>query len=349
MRIGYKLFAEGYPPKELVRQAVAAEEAGFDFVEISDHFHPWLYDHGHSAFAWSVLAAIAARTERIGLATGVTCPSIRYHPAIVAQAAATTAVLSDGRFMLGVGAGEQLNEHIVGRGWPAVTERHEMLPRGARDHPPALVGRLSVLRGQAPEARGRAHLRPARVAAPDRGRDRRAAAARGSPRSSATRSSPPIRIPVSSTPTSAPAGRGRSTPRSRSPGPRTSEAAASRRTRCSGSGCSGWKVLAELPNPVNFEAAAEFIDVDDVREVFACGPDADRHLEVAKEFAEAGFDHLALVNAGPDPDGFFEFFAGRARRAAARAGLARPSRPGPASSAIRRVTARAKTSVSAPR
>ena len=81
MKVGYKLFAEGYGPQELLRQAVAAERAGFDFVEVSDHFHPWLYDHGHSAFVWSLLGSIATATDRIGLATGVTCPSIRYHPA----------------------------------------------------------------------------------------------------------------------------------------------------------------------------------------------------------------------------------------------------------------------------
>ena len=127
MRIGYKLFAEVFSPQELVAQAVRAEEAGFDFVEISDHYHPWLFSHDHSGFAWSVLGAIAARTGRIELATGVTCPFLRYHPAVIAQAAATTALLSDGRFTLGVGAGERLNEHVVGRGWPAAGVRHEML------------------------------------------------------------------------------------------------------------------------------------------------------------------------------------------------------------------------------
>jgi G6PDH family F420-dependent oxidoreductase len=127
VKIGYKLFAEAFSPQDLVTQAVRAEQAGFDFVEISDHYHPWLDSHEHSGFAWSILGAIAARTERIELATGVTCPFLRYHPAIVAQAAATTALLCDGRFTLGVGAGERLNEHVVGRGWPAVGVRHELL------------------------------------------------------------------------------------------------------------------------------------------------------------------------------------------------------------------------------
>src|SRR5689334_19051761 len=127
MRFGYKLSAEGFGPDELIRQAVRAEEVGFDLVEISDHYHPWLDVQGHSPFAWTVLGAIAARTERIGLATGVTCPSVRYHPAIIAQAAATLAIVSGDRFTLGVGAGERLNEHVVGRGFPAVRQRHELL------------------------------------------------------------------------------------------------------------------------------------------------------------------------------------------------------------------------------
>ena len=127
MKLGYKLIAEAYSPQEMVRQAVRAEEAGFDFVEISDHFHPWFDSQDHSGFAWSILAAAAMCTERMGLATGVTCPFIRYHPAVMAQAAATTALLSEDRFTFGVGAGERLNEHVVGRGWPAVRARHEML------------------------------------------------------------------------------------------------------------------------------------------------------------------------------------------------------------------------------
>src|SRR3954471_6555888 len=127
MKYGYKLSAEGFGPKELIRQAVRAEQAGFDFVEISDHYHPWLDVQGHSPFAWSVLGAIAARTTRLGLATGVTCPTVRYHPAIIAQAAATLAIVSDNRFTLGIGSGERLNEHVVGQGFPSVRGRQERL------------------------------------------------------------------------------------------------------------------------------------------------------------------------------------------------------------------------------
>jgi len=125
MRIGYKLATERFGPRELIRQASLAEQAGFDFIEMSDHYHPWVEAQGHSAFTWSLLPAIAMKTERIGLATGVTCPSMRYHPAVIAQAAATMAIVSDGRFTLGVGAGERLNEHVTGEGFPGRRVRHE--------------------------------------------------------------------------------------------------------------------------------------------------------------------------------------------------------------------------------
>src|SRR5579875_759301 len=121
------MMCEQSAPDALVRDIRAAEQAGFDFSVISDHYQPWLESQGHSPYAWSVLGAAAAVTERIGLMTYVTCPILRYHPAIVAQKAATMQILSKGRFRLGLGAGENLNEHVVGRGWPAVGVRHEML------------------------------------------------------------------------------------------------------------------------------------------------------------------------------------------------------------------------------
>src|ERR1700749_29040 len=114
-------------PGQRVRDVQAAEAAGFDFSVISDHYQPWLEEQGHSGYAWSILGAAAQATSTIGLMTYVTCPTMRYHPAVVAQKAATRQILSDNRFRLGLGAGENLNEHVVGRGWPAVGVRHEML------------------------------------------------------------------------------------------------------------------------------------------------------------------------------------------------------------------------------
>ena len=124
---GYTLMGEQSGPNQLVGDAVAAERAGFDFAVASDHYFPWLENQGHSPFVWSVLGAVAHATQRIPFMTYVTCPIIRYHPAVIAQAAATVQLLSDGRFSLGLGAGENLNEHVVGGGWPGVDVRHRML------------------------------------------------------------------------------------------------------------------------------------------------------------------------------------------------------------------------------
>src|SRR4029453_4133359 len=130
VELGYALSSEEHPPNDLVRYAQHAEEAGFAFALISDHYHPWLDQQGQSPFVWSVLGGIAHRTQRLRLGTGVTCPTMRIHPAIIAQAAATTAAMMPGRFFLGVGTGENLNEHILGDRWPAHDERLEMLGEG---------------------------------------------------------------------------------------------------------------------------------------------------------------------------------------------------------------------------
>src|SRR5215210_3756261 len=127
VKIGYALSSEEHTPNDLVHHARLAEEAGFTFALISDHYHPWVDAQGHSPFVWSVIGGIAQATERLTLGTGVTCPTIRIHPAIIAQAAATAADLLPGRFFLGVGTGENLNEHILGDRWPEVDVRLEML------------------------------------------------------------------------------------------------------------------------------------------------------------------------------------------------------------------------------
>src|SRR5215210_3932707 len=307
MKIGYKLIAEAYSPQEMVRQAVRAEEAGFDFVEISDHFHPWFDSQNHSGFAWSILAAAAMRTERIELATGVTCPFIRYHPAVIAQAAATTALLSEGRFTLGVGAGERLNEHVVGRGWPAVGERHEMFREsleiirllwsgGYHSYEgkhltledarvfdlPETLPKIAVAIGGDASARIAAELGDGIFATEPKPELTRAYAEAGG-------SGPKYgEVPLAWAPDEA-----------------TAVASAHEKFRF---GPTGWKVQSELPNPINFEAATAFVTEDDMRGVFGVGPEASAHLAVAQQFVDAGYDHLALVNAGPDPEGFFDFF-----------------------------------------
>ncbi|TDU88049.1 G6PDH family F420-dependent oxidoreductase [Kribbella voronezhensis] len=308
MRLGFKLIAEAYSPVEIVDQAVRAEEAGFDFVEVSDHFHPWVPEHEHSGFAFSMLAAAAARTSTIELATGVTCPFIRYHPAIVAQAAATTALLSGDRFTLGVGAGERLNEHVVGQGWPAVAQRHEMLREALE------IIRLLWSGGYHSYDGKHLKLEDARVFdLPDT--LPRIAVAAGGPAAAriagelgdALFTTEPRKDLVTAYEQAGGDGRRYAeVPLAWAP---TEDEAAESARRLFRFGITGWKVQAELPNPVNFAAATELVTADHLREEFGCGPDVARHVEIAKPFVEAGYDQLALINAGPDMDGFFDFFS----------------------------------------
>src|ERR1700733_1717265 len=147
LKLGYKLMSEEHGPADLVRNAKRAEDAGFDFAAISDHFSPWLEEQGHAPLAWTVLGAIAQATKRIGLMTAVTCPTMRYHPAVIAQGAATLGLLSERRFTLGLGAGERLNEHIIGAGWPGRVERPERLAEAIDIIQGLLAGSLTNYRG----------------------------------------------------------------------------------------------------------------------------------------------------------------------------------------------------------
>ncbi|NMO90090.1 TIGR03557 family F420-dependent LLM class oxidoreductase [Actinomycetospora sp. TBRC 11914] len=309
MRIGYKLIAEGYGPTEMVRQCVLAEQAGFDFVEISDHFHPWVSEQQHSGFAWSMLAAMAARTERIELATGVTCPFIRYHPAVIAQAAATTQLLAEGRFTLGVGAGERLNEHVVGQGWPAVHVRHEMFRESLE------IIRLLWQGGYRNYEGKHLTLEDARVFDLPETLPKIVVAA-GGPRAAALAGELGDGLFVTEPRADLVEAYGKAG----GDGPRyaevplayaaTAQEAAQSARDLFRFGLTGWKVQAELPNPVNFDAATSWVTPEHMREAFGCGPDTATHVESARPFADAGYDHLALINAGPDVDGFFEHARG---------------------------------------
>ncbi len=308
MQIGYKLATEGFDPNEIIRQAVQAEQAGFDFVEMSDHFHPWLDSQGHSGFTWTMFGAIAARTERIGLATGVTCPTVRYHPAIIAQAAATLALVSQRRYTLGIGAGERLNEHVVGRGFPGSHIRHEMLREALE------IIRLLWQGGYRSFEGKYLQLEDARVFdLPDELPV--IAVAAGGPGAAqiaaelgdglfATEAKSELLTDYRKAGGSGP--RYCEVPLAWAPDEDAAARAAHETSRWA---VTGWKVMSELPNPVNFEAASATVTVDDVKQQFACGPDIDRHLAKARTFVDAGFDHLVLQNAGPDPDGFLDFFA----------------------------------------
>ncbi|WP_040790752.1 TIGR03557 family F420-dependent LLM class oxidoreductase [Nocardia paucivorans] len=308
MRIGYKLAAEAFGPAELVRQAIRAEEVGFDFVEISDHYHPWLDEQGHSPFAWTVLGAISANTERIGLATGVTCPTVRYHPAIIAQAAATLAVLSEGRFTLGLGSGERLNEHVVGAGFGVdVAERQRMLREAVE------IIRLLWEGGHRSYEGRYLRLSEARVFdLPDEppviaiaagGRRAARLAAELGDGLFATEPKPAITASYHEAGGTGP--RYAEVPVAWAPDEHTAAQAALKTSRWA---ITGWKVMSELPNPANFAAASGTVREEDILDAFACGPDPQRFLAAAQPYVDAGFDHLVMLNAGPDPDGFLDFY-----------------------------------------
>src|SRR4051812_38860424 len=292
---GFTLMCEQSDPRDLVAAAVRAEQAGFDFLVISDHFHPWLDVQGQSPFAWSVLGALAHATDRIGLATMVTCPFVRYHPAIVAQAAATIGVMSDGRFTLGLGAGEKLNEHVVGAGWPAADVRHEMLRESVDIIRDLWAGGYVTRRGE--------HLtvEDARIfdlpAVPP---DLFIAASGGESADLAARCgggicmTEPNRDLVEAF---AAAGGNRGAVWGQQPLVWSDDVAGGREVARARFrfGVPGWKVQSELPNPVNFDAATATVTLEDVAESVVVGSSADDLISQLKAWTDAGVSNLAVV------------------------------------------------------
>jgi G6PDH family F420-dependent oxidoreductase len=306
MRIGYKLCSEERTAPQLVEDARQAEAAGLPFASISDHFHPWIGAQGQSPFVWSVLGAVAEATSTLEVGTAVTCPKIRMHPAVVAQAAATAATLLPDRFFLGVGTGENLNEHVVGRGWPNVETRQRMLREA--------VDILNALwEGDDVTIEGEYHLVDnARLY-------------------SVPPSPPPIYVAASGPGSAALAGEVGDGLIATSPeadlvdrfveagghGPRLAEilvcvdddAAAAMRTVLE-----TWPLpaipgalTAELALPQHFEAAASSVREDDLRGSVTVGVDPDPYVTAIRRHAEAGFDHVILHQIGPDQERFFRF------------------------------------------
>lgn len=308
VQIGYTMLCEQTPPRQLVRDLVRAEVAGFDFSATSDHYFPWIEEQGHSAYAWSVLGAAAQATDRIPLMTMVTCPIMRYHPAVVAQQAATMGVLSEGRFTLGLGAGENLNEHVVGRAWPSVDVRHVMLAEAVDVIRRLFGGGYMAYSGEyfsvdsaklydLPEepvkiAIGASGPRAAALAAeygdalvavePD--------ASLAQAFDEARQARPKYgQLPVCY-------------------GPDLGEAQEyARRLWCWGA--AGWKVMAELPGPKNFAAYTQFVRTEDVARMVPCGPDLEPYVEGVRAYIDAGYTHVALVQVGADRQADFLDFA----------------------------------------
>jgi G6PDH family F420-dependent oxidoreductase len=299
-KFGYTMMCEQARPDQLVRDIRLAEAAGFDFSVISDHYAPWLESQGHSGYAWSILGAAAAVTERIPLMTYVTCPILRYHPAVVAQKASTVQILSDGRFRLGLGSGENLNEHVVGQRWPAVGERHEMLSE-------AVDIIAALLDGEDLNYRGK-HFSVESARLWDRHDVRPPIGLAVSGKQSCTLAGTKTDLMIAVEPKpelgemfDAAGGAGKPRVGQIALAYDTDREAAVQRAhdqfRWFGL---GWKVNADLPGPSSFEGATAFVTPDQVAEQLSCGPDVEEHVEAIKPFLDAGFDEVALVQIGSD-------------------------------------------------
>ncbi len=302
---GYTMMCEQSGPKALVADLMAAEAAGFDFSVISDHYSPWLDSQGHAPYAWSVLGAAAQATERIGLMTYVTCPTRRYHPAVVAQKAATVALLSDGRFRLGLGAGENLNEHVIGGGWPPANTRHEMLDEAAQIIKALLRGGYVNFRGRHFEVDS-AKIWDLPDSTPEMG-----IAVSGE--QSVELASQHADYLIAVEPRSelvegfdAKGGRGKDKvsqiPVCYDPDRGQAVRRAHEQFRWF---AGGWKVNAEMPGTSGFAAATQFVTPDDVAANIPCGADASEFLGPIQEFEKAGFTHVALVQIGGEHQGPF--------------------------------------------
>jgi G6PDH family F420-dependent oxidoreductase len=309
-RFGYTLMTEQSGPKELVGYAVSAERAGFDFEVSSDHYFPWLASQGHASYAWSMLGAVAHATDQVELFTYVTCPTIRYHPAIVAQKAATLQILADGRFTLGLGSGENLNEHVVGKRWPTVARRHEMLREAIQIIRELFTGELVDWKGEHFEVDS-ARLwdvpeTPVPIAAAVSG-DR--SVEMFSPLADHLIAVEPNKDLVDSwhearraTGLSGDVRVIGQIPVCWDPDRDTAIARAHDQFRWF---AGGWAVNSDLPTTAGFEGATQFVKPEDVAESIPCGPDLDAIVDAVSKYWDAGFTDIALVQIGDEGQELF--------------------------------------------
>lgn len=306
--LGYALSSEEHTPNDLVRHAQRAEQVGFSFALISDHYHPWVSEQGHSPFVWSVIGGIAQVTQRLALGTGVTCPTVRIHPAIVAQAAATAAAMLPGRFFLGVGTGENLNEHIIGQHWPPFDVREAMLEEA-----------IEVIRhlweGETVSFWGNFYtVEDARLfTLPDE--------------------QPLLMVAASGSKMAETAGRIGDGLINTSPDAKivqTFQTGGDAQRPCYGQMTVCWAASAEearrtvhrvwpnaglqgqlsqeLRTVTLFEQATKSLSEEQTTEHIICGPDAQAHIAMIQTYIDAGYDHVYIHQVGPDQEGFFRFY-----------------------------------------
>jgi len=309
VQVGYTLSAEEHDAPTLVRLAVEAEQAGFPFATISDHFHPWTEHQGHAPFAWSVIGGIAASTRSLRVGTGVTCPLVRYHPAVVAQAAATVGEMMPGRFFLGVGTGEGLNEHVTGARWPPATVRQDMLIEA--------IGIIRALwRGETVDHHGPHYtVEGAKVFADPSGTELWMAA--GGPDSAriagriadglvTTKPDPELRAAFDET----------FGARKENHLVQLTVCWAEDEETARKTAYQWWPNIAikgqlsqELPMPSHFEQAAQMVTEDDVADALVLGPDPQRHVDSIRACADAGYDQVVVHQIGPEQRGFLDCYA----------------------------------------
>jgi G6PDH family F420-dependent oxidoreductase len=308
MRIGYTLSSEEFRPDELLEQARMAEQAGFQAYWISDHFHPWLEEQGQSPFVWSMIGALS-QVSTLPVTTAVTCPTVRLHPAIVAQAVATSAVLHTGRFVLGVGSGEALNEHILGGPWPEATVRQEMLEEAVEVMRKLWDGGFVNHRGRYYNVQNaRIYTRPeSRPKVYVSGIGRRAVdlAARIGDGLISTRPDPDL------------------IRRFRDHGGDGKPAQAGFKACYAADVEDAMRIAHErwrsealpgelsrvLPSPRHFQQASTLVTPQMTSELFALGPDPQRQLTMIEQYDKAGYDELYVTNIGPHQREFFDMYA----------------------------------------
>jgi len=307
MQLGVGLSSEELSPMSIVRTAALAEEVGFRAAWISDHFHPWIDAQGESPFVWSVLGGVARATDRIRVGTGVTCPIMRMHPAVIAQAAATTQCLFDGRFWLGVGTGEALNEHVVGEKWPEASVRLAMLAEACEVIRTLWTGRQVSHHGEYFNVES-ARLYTLPETSPlifMSALGRKSAELAGQIGDGLVSTRPSRNLVDWYT---ASGGRGPRLAQVKVAwAANVADAEDLAFARWPTAGLEG-ELSQDLPTPRHFEDAVAALRRSDVVDKIACGPDAGKHLDAIRQFADAGFDEIYVTQIGPDQEGFLRFY-----------------------------------------
>ena len=303
VHLGYTLSSEEFGPQTLADNARLAEEAGFAFASISDHFHPWLDSQGHSPFVWGALGAISQTTTSMLIGTGVTCPILRTHPAIIAQAAATAADLLPGRFYFGVGTGEALNEHILGQQWPPLSMRREMLSE-------AIDLIRTLWSGNYVTTEGRFYrvdnariytlprdLPPIHVAAGGQ-----KAAELAAEIGDGLIATSPDRELIDHFKEKG--GKGPIIGQLTVCWGEDEEMQAETARHYWANAAIPGQLGQELAIPTYFEQAAELVTNEKIKEAMPCGPDIEKIVEEVQAFERAGFTHVYLHQVGPDQEPF---------------------------------------------